>query len=516
VRACARCRARAARGAQYEEQLETLRRHRKRVLNAAAEEEDEAAAAADGSRKRARAAAPAGTSGAGDHAILRRIHFLYERALRKFRGDLRLWVRPATRPMRTCSLPVFRLSLFSSLTLPPPHTRARRQSRLFAFCRLHGGSRAMSRALARALALHPTEPALWSYAASWEFRQRKDAPAARALMQRALRACPASAGLWADYFGLEVAYAATLRERRAVLGLALPPVGDAAEAEADADAAGAAAGGEAAAAAPALAPGLAALLRGAVASAVFRAAAAALPGDVALAEQCLEALKPHAAWAGHLAEEVAASLAAPAAAAQPAAWAARAACAPTPAAAAALFESGLISAPGPAMWGLYGNALAAAGDVDALDALARRALAARQAPELLLLLWVDTLLSAGRDADASRAAEAATAGLPASARLWALRLRLVVEAAGAADDRCGARTRERAQHRCDAMHFPLLRLFLRHALTSVCACARIGPRQQRRRDVAGAARAAQRACCGRGAAVAPRAAGERRHWRPCR
>jgi U3 small nucleolar RNA-associated protein 6 len=330
------------------------------------------------------------------------------------------------------------------------------QSRLFAFCRLHGGSRAMSRALARALALHPTEASLWSYAASWEWRQRKDAPAARALMQRALRACPASAGLWADYFGLEVAYAATLRERRSVLGLALPPADAAADASTDAADAGVSADVAAVdAASPALAPGLAALLRGAVASAVFRAASAALPSGepaLSLAEQCLEALKPHAAWAAHLASEVTASLATPAAAAQPAAWALRASLAPSPAAAAALYEQGLVAAPCADMWGRYANALAAAGDVPALHALARRALGARQASEALLLLWVESLLSSGRDADAAQAAEDATRAVPGSARLWALRLRLAAASAGGGDDNRRAKTHMRMHvQNCDAL-----------------------------------------------------------------
>ena len=52
---------------QYETKLEELRRLRKesRVLK--------------------------GKKGLAESAIIRRIHFIYERATRKFRGDLRLW-----------------------------------------------------------------------------------------------------------------------------------------------------------------------------------------------------------------------------------------------------------------------------------------------------------------------------------------------------------------------------------------------------------------------------------------
>ena len=32
-----------------------------------------------------------GKKGLAEHAIVKRIHFIYERATRKFRGDLRLW-----------------------------------------------------------------------------------------------------------------------------------------------------------------------------------------------------------------------------------------------------------------------------------------------------------------------------------------------------------------------------------------------------------------------------------------
>ena len=51
----------------YEGKLEELRRLRKDALGLG------------GSRSLA------------DHAIVRRVHFIYQRATRKFRGDLRLW-----------------------------------------------------------------------------------------------------------------------------------------------------------------------------------------------------------------------------------------------------------------------------------------------------------------------------------------------------------------------------------------------------------------------------------------
>lgn len=71
----------------------------------------------------------------------------------------------------------------------------------------------------KALQLHPAEPGLWAAVAAWEWEVNADAAAARALMQRGLRACPKSASLWVDYFRLELLFAAKLHARRRVLGL---------------------------------------------------------------------------------------------------------------------------------------------------------------------------------------------------------------------------------------------------------------------------------------------------------
>lgn len=77
----------------------------------------------------------------------------------------------------------------------------------------------MSRALTKALQLHPTAPSLWTYAAAWEFEHNLNASAARALMQRGLRMCKDTPALWHEYFRMELLYAMRLRERRRVLGI---------------------------------------------------------------------------------------------------------------------------------------------------------------------------------------------------------------------------------------------------------------------------------------------------------
>lgn len=126
-----------------------------------------------------------GPSTLADHCIVRRTHFIFERALRKFRGDLSLW------------------------------------SRWLKFCQDSKSTRQISRVLTRALQLHPNCASLWTYAAAWEFEHNANAVAARALMQRGIRMCKDAPSLWHEYFRMELLYAARLVARRQVLGLTI-------------------------------------------------------------------------------------------------------------------------------------------------------------------------------------------------------------------------------------------------------------------------------------------------------
>ena len=158
---------------QFEADLNKLRRHR-------------VATAADAKESRSERAGQVGKL-AGGHAFTRRIHFIYQRALNKFKGDLSLWLE------------------------------------YFTFCRSqagHGG-RILARALARCLRLHPRVPGLWAYASAWEYDDRGNATAARALMQRGLRLNKTAKTLWAEYFRLECLYALKLRTRRELLAAKL-------------------------------------------------------------------------------------------------------------------------------------------------------------------------------------------------------------------------------------------------------------------------------------------------------
>ncbi len=173
-----------------------------------------------------------GPSTLADHCIVRRVHLVYQRACRKFRGDLALWAA------------------------------------WLRFCRRSKSSRQMSRVLTRALQLHPTCAALWTHAAAWEFEGNGNATAARALMQQGLRVCPEAHSLWHEYFRMELLYASRLVARRQVLGLALGGGSTAVAGDED----DALAGSSDAAAL--------AVLRGAVAKVVYNSAVAAVSGSL--------------------------------------------------------------------------------------------------------------------------------------------------------------------------------------------------------------------------------------------
>eukprot|EP00890_Picochlorum_soloecismus_P003580 jgi/Picsp_1/4222/NSC_01731-R1_protein len=122
-------------------------------------------------------------SSLAEHCVVRRTHRIYERMLKKFKGDLELW------------------------------------NQWISFCQISRSSRHMSQVLTRALQLHPTCSGLWTYAAVWEFEHNHNASAARILMQKGIRMCKNEKVLWVEYFRMELLYAARLAARRSVLGL---------------------------------------------------------------------------------------------------------------------------------------------------------------------------------------------------------------------------------------------------------------------------------------------------------
>lgn len=118
-----------------------------------------------------------------DFAPVKRIHFIYERSLRKFNDDIGLWLQ------------------------------------FIDFASKSGSDKILAGLFPRALRLHGQVPLLWMRAAQWEHRHNQDMDAARHMLQRGIRINPASPGLYLYFFKLEVAYTQKIRDRRSILGL---------------------------------------------------------------------------------------------------------------------------------------------------------------------------------------------------------------------------------------------------------------------------------------------------------
>lgn len=121
-----------------------------------------------------------------DQLILKRIHLIFNRALRKFKGDVKLWVQ------------------------------------FFEFAKQFKSLNSVSKIYGNALQLHPTQVGLWILAADFEYEFNGNMVAARALMQKGLRFNPESQKLWTEYFKLELFYLKKILERNSVLGISSP------------------------------------------------------------------------------------------------------------------------------------------------------------------------------------------------------------------------------------------------------------------------------------------------------
>lgn len=119
----------------------------------------------------------------GDVHIVKHIHLLFVRAIRKFRSDLSLHLAHAE------------------------------------FCKEQKSWTRLGRVYAEALQIFPRQSGLWIEAASHEFfGPTRSIRNARILLQRALRLNGTKEeGLWLQYFSLELHYAQTLKGRRQIL-----------------------------------------------------------------------------------------------------------------------------------------------------------------------------------------------------------------------------------------------------------------------------------------------------------
>ena len=80
---------------------------------------------------RRKSKAIAGKRSLADYGIVWRIHFIYDRATRKFKGDITIWMS------------------------------------WLQFCRESNSKRQVSKVVTKALKLHPSAPHFWAYAAAW-------------------------------------------------------------------------------------------------------------------------------------------------------------------------------------------------------------------------------------------------------------------------------------------------------------------------------------------------------------
>ncbi|GLB37280.1 putative U3 small nucleolar RNA-associated protein 6 [Lyophyllum shimeji] len=117
-----------------------------------------------------------------DYALVRRQFHIFERALKKFKSDVGLWVQYIQVAQRE-------------------------------------GARALvGRITARALQLHPNRPALYILAASHELNHQSHS-SARTLLQRGIRLNEESIELWREYVKMELGFTESLRRRWEVLGI---------------------------------------------------------------------------------------------------------------------------------------------------------------------------------------------------------------------------------------------------------------------------------------------------------
>ncbi|KAI0044537.1 hypothetical protein FA95DRAFT_1496860 [Auriscalpium vulgare] len=212
---------------------------------------------------------PPGPPSISDYALVRRQFYIFERALKKFKSDVGLWVQYIEVAKRE-----------NARTL-------------------------VGRITARALQLHPNTPALYVLAAAHELDHLSPSTA-RTLLQRGIRLNGESVAMWREYVKMELGFVESLRRRWDLLGIELdgkgkgtsppPPLDDAVDDEVEGDAA------------------RIEIMNGAIVKSVITSAAKALPKiELFTALQHLISTYPspeplRAALLAHLHDELAAAL----------------------------------------------------------------------------------------------------------------------------------------------------------------------------------------------------------------
>ncbi|CCX04753.1 U3 small nucleolar RNA-associated protein 6-domain-containing protein [Pyronema domesticum] len=120
------------------------------------------------------------------HYGTKRIFFIFDRATRKFPGDVATWLK------------------------------------YIEYAKKEKANNVVAKVLSSALKLHPAKPDLWIYAAHHAMDDNLDISEARGHMQRGLRFCNKSKDMWREYAKLEMAFVAKVFIRRKVLGIDAP------------------------------------------------------------------------------------------------------------------------------------------------------------------------------------------------------------------------------------------------------------------------------------------------------
>lgn len=118
-----------------------------------------------------------------DWAGFRKVIFVFDRAVRRFSGDLDIWAK------------------------------------YLQFVKEKDAIKVVYRVYAKLLLLQPRNVDAWLSAAKYEFETNANAKGARELYQKALRLNPESRSLWVSYAQFELTYVSKLLARRQVLGL---------------------------------------------------------------------------------------------------------------------------------------------------------------------------------------------------------------------------------------------------------------------------------------------------------
>ncbi|KTW30951.1 snoRNA-binding rRNA-processing protein UTP6 [Pneumocystis jirovecii RU7] len=134
-------------------------------------------------KKRAKRLNIKGKPTISDWGGVRRIFLIFERATKKFHGDIDLWFQ------------------------------------YIHYAQHEKSTKIIGRVIASALQFHPTKPKLWIFAGYHELNWNNNMSAARATMQRGLRLNMHSPELWTEYCRMELLYIIKLSTRHKILGI---------------------------------------------------------------------------------------------------------------------------------------------------------------------------------------------------------------------------------------------------------------------------------------------------------